>query len=327
MFTFETVKFITRLIDLGVGFPLFISGVVGNLLNIRLFWANHRNSCAFLLMCSSISNCVVLVCGLLNTILLDGLDIDWSQGSHLWCKCRLALNQTFWLISLSCLCLAAIERYLISSRNEKYRRFSHISLARLAIIFLVLVWSCHAIPYAIFSELIEQRMPNNMTTWMCLFTPNSIFTHYRIYFSLPFLFCIVPCTLLSIMGYLTYRNISSLRSVKGRQSAQTHLTKLLLVQTPLVILPSSPFVILMIYAEITSTNIKSQEQIAIENLSSTVSMVFFYITYSWSFFIFFFSSKTFRQDVHLIFTGHCRLPQHVNRVFTVPVQTTSGTLK
>lgn len=321
------MKLISRTLSLSLGFPLFISGILGNLLNVRLFWMNRQNSCTFLLLCSSASNCIVLVCGLLDSILLTGLEIDWSHGSHLWCRSRRALNQAFWLISLSCTCLASVERYLITSRHEKYRKLSRSSLAQWSVAFFVLLWSCHAVPYAIFTDLALYVDANNGTGWVCVFAPNSMFANYRNYFSLPFLFGLFPCVLLSVMGFLTYQNISSLGCAHGRRAAQLNLTKLLLVQIPLVVLPSSPFIIFTIYKEITKHVVRSTEQMMIEDLSSTVLMLLFYITYTWPFFVFFISSKTFRQDTKQMITCHWRLLHSGNRVGSIPTRTTTAAAK
>ncbi|CAF1586051.1 unnamed protein product, partial [Didymodactylos carnosus] len=57
-------------------------------------------------------------------ILTYGFDIDFTVSSLIWCKLRLYLRQTFALISLTCICLATIDRYLITCQEFHVRRIS-----------------------------------------------------------------------------------------------------------------------------------------------------------------------------------------------------------
>ena len=70
----------------------------------------------------SIFNCIVLFDvlfdDLLTRILSVGFDLDWSNRNVIWCKTRIALTQTSFLISLRCFCLSSIDQYLVNSSKR-----------------------------------------------------------------------------------------------------------------------------------------------------------------------------------------------------------------
>ncbi|CAF3980522.1 unnamed protein product, partial [Rotaria sp. Silwood1] len=109
-------------ITIYVGIPIFLSGTLGNILNVRLLWRTRYNPCAFIFLVSSLINCIVLFYGLFTRILGIGFHLDWSITNRIWCKTRATLTQSSFLISLTCICLASIDRFFASCRQEKYRK-------------------------------------------------------------------------------------------------------------------------------------------------------------------------------------------------------------
>ena len=63
----------------------------------------------------SIVNIGQLITGLLSRIMISGFRVDWTQISLFYCKIRAYCFQVISLISLACICLAAIGQYLATS--------------------------------------------------------------------------------------------------------------------------------------------------------------------------------------------------------------------
>ncbi|UJR32723.1 hypothetical protein I4U23_020182 [Adineta vaga] len=298
---------LTRSITLYGGIPLLICGITGNLLNLILLWSTRRNSCAFLFLCSSILNCSALFFGLFTRILSVGFGLDWSQTNVIWCKIRIAFTEVSFLTSLTCICLASIDRCLASCRAVKYRKFSQLSTARWMISISCLIWICHALPYMIYADLIQSSPSSTKQT--CSIHPNEAFSNYRIYFSLLFYLGIFPTFILISTGLITYRNINKLAHNHQRELIQKQLTNMMLIQIPIILISTIPYIVFNEYRIATATYVKSSEKIAIENIMANIVTLLFYITFSCQFFVFFFSSPQFRHQAESLV-----LPRHKNQV-------------
>ncbi|CAF0739888.1 unnamed protein product [Adineta ricciae] len=115
-------------------------GVIGNIFNSivlsqRIF---RRNPCAYLFLISSIIDFISLVFGV-TTRILSGWNIDPTR-THDWiCKLRAFIvfssrTGAIWLIML-----ATLDRWLLSSRNFRYRQLSSIKNAQKGIVISFIV--------------------------------------------------------------------------------------------------------------------------------------------------------------------------------------------
>ncbi|CAF3998039.1 unnamed protein product [Rotaria sordida] len=287
-----------RSITIYAGFPIFIGGILGNLLNVRFLWRTRHNPCGFIFLIASFINCIVLFYGLLTRILSIGFNLDWSTTNRIWCKTRLAFTQASTSISLSCICLATIDRFLVSCRQDKYRKLSKLSTARLAIIIIIIFWFGHSVPYLVYAELLP-----SLTTGLisCSFIPNKEFTNYRMYITLPIYTGLFPSLILVIIGIMTYKNINTLQINRQRQLLQKQLTSMMLMQIPILLFTILPYIAFTEYTLLTTTMIKSQDKKNIENLFANIFPLIFYITFACPFFVFFASSKSFRQEAKMFF--------------------------
>ncbi|CAF2131931.1 unnamed protein product [Rotaria magnacalcarata] len=121
---------LAKLANIYLDLSIFIGGTLGNLLH-NFLRPNRRNSCVFLFLFSSLMNCIALFYGLFARILSDGFDSYWSTINRIWCKSRVALTPTTFLISLTCICLASMNRFFASCRQEKYRKFTGSNFAHI----------------------------------------------------------------------------------------------------------------------------------------------------------------------------------------------------
>ncbi|UJR18287.1 hypothetical protein I4U23_005190 [Adineta vaga] len=296
------------------GLPIFICGSIGNLLNLLLLWSTRRNSCGFLFLVSSIVNSIVLFYGLFTRILSVGFGVDWSQTNLIWCKTRVGLIQSSTLISLSCICLASIDRFLLTCRQEKYRKLSRLSTARWATAISTFIWISHSVPHFVYYQLLPSSLNSTTTSYTCVILSNTFYTNYRIYFVLVVFYGLTPITVLSVMGILTYRNMNMLQLDRQRHAVQRQLTLMLLVQIPIIIVSVLPFTIFTEYLTITATTIKSADQIARENIINNIVNPLFYVTFACPFFVFYISSPTFKKEAKVLLSCQRREKMTINRV-------------
>ncbi|UJR19365.1 hypothetical protein I4U23_022494 [Adineta vaga] len=299
-----------RSITIYTGLPIFICGAVGNLLNLRLLWPTRHNSCAFIFLTLSFVNCIVLFYGLFTRILSVGFGLDWSPTNIGWCKTRVPFIQSSTLISFSCICLASIDRFLITCRQEKYRKWSRLSTARWAVAVAVFIWIGHAIPYIVYYQIVASSSSSNTTSFTCSLISETSYNNYRTYFVLPVFYGLIPTTVLTVMGVMTYRNINTLQLGRQRQAVQQHLTLMLLVQIPIIIGSTIPYVVFTEYLTLTATVIKSADQVTRENIINNIVNPLFYITFACPFFVFFISSPTFRQETMVLLL--CRPKERIS---------------
>ncbi|CAF0938320.1 unnamed protein product [Rotaria sordida] len=278
------------------GSPIFIFGTLGNLLNIRFLWRTRRNPCAFIFLVSSFFNCIVLFYGLFTRILSTGFDLDWSNTNRIWCKTRIAFTEASFLISITCICLASIDRFLTSCRQEKYRKLSRLSLTRWAIILTIIFWLGHSIPYLIYAELSYNSKTGLIS---CLLLINTAHANYLRYVALPVYLGLFPSMILIITGLMTYRNTNRLQILRQRQLLQKQLTSMMLTQIPIILFSTLPYIIFTEYTAVTSTIIKSTDQKAVERLFTNIVTLLFYITFACPFFVFFASSASFRREAKM----------------------------
>lgn len=122
-----------------LGIFMYVFGLIGNTLNIFVFtlWCRQRkrgnnndnnnqtsNSPLYLLV-SSCANFIEIIYPVLTRIIFDGFGYPKTKENKLFtCKIRYYVLHTTDLISLTCICLATLDRYLITSRDVRLRRLS-----------------------------------------------------------------------------------------------------------------------------------------------------------------------------------------------------------
>ncbi|CAF2913505.1 unnamed protein product [Rotaria sp. Silwood2] len=76
------------------GLPIFIFGVIGNLINIGVLFSSLSNSCSFLLFIASFFNIIALSAGLLPRVLAIGFGIDPSLTNLICCNTTTRCSST-----------------------------------------------------------------------------------------------------------------------------------------------------------------------------------------------------------------------------------------
>jgi hypothetical protein len=237
------------------------------------------------MLAKSVFDLNAIIVGLIGHIIIQGFRSN-SLTSENWCKFRIPLLYINSLCSFTCLCLQSIDSYMSSSRNANIRRRSTIVNARYLVIGFIFVWICNECPYYFMSPA------NIVPNWRCQ-TTNTVYAQYRSYFTILVLSIIVPIVIISLFGYLTYRNLHTLDiNERHRLSALTkQTTKMALYEIGIVLLFECPYGIAQLYFISSSTVVKSIYQQTQEQFANVFFFIYAYcanavILYLFKIFIF-----------------------------------------
>lgn len=183
---------------------VFILGAIGNTLNILVFCClkTYRPlvTSTFLAM-TSFSGQLYITFTLGFSSISKWIGVDIPSRNAMICRSILYLRNMSLQICFTCLCLSSIERYLMTSRSARRRELMTLKRARLLICICFVVWMSAAIPSALFFNNLVQAS-------LCV--PSVQFamplTYYNLVCSI-----FLPVTILSIFGFLTWRNLANTR--------------------------------------------------------------------------------------------------------------------
>jgi len=280
------------------GLIMCIFGLIGNILNILIFsiWSrsrknsnkcNQTNNSPLYLLASSIANLFIITYPLLTRIMFDGYQYRVTQTNvFILCKLRYYILHTFDLISLTCICLAIFDRYLISSRKVYLRELSSTKKRTIIIIlFLISLIGLHSIPLVIYY--------NVSNTGQCIII-SIIYSHYYLYIFQICLHGIIPIVFLSIFGILTIKQLKLLKEHNSyiHLNPDRQLSRMLLLMSIAIILSSIPNCIERIYDIIfVDNNIEHSSRFFLYHV---ISSILFYTNPVTSFYIFYITTPNFR---------------------------------
>ncbi|CAF1021544.1 unnamed protein product [Adineta ricciae] len=279
------------------GFIILKLGLIGNLINLFVLFSTRTNPCSFLLWLASIFNIITLLAGLLPRILSIGFSVDASSTSLMWCKSRWFLSYTSAFTSLTCICFASIDRYLVSSQYIQWHHRSKLKTAKLAIVIATSVIMLIHIPFIAFYHIIQVNNSNGNVIYQQCFGTNTAWNSYVNYFTRPMLGSIMPGTVLAVTGWRTYLNIKLRMLVHPGGTFQRGLTTMILLQSILIIIPVVPFSIIIIYQIATTSTSKTAYRLAQETVVFNIANIFLYISYASNFYVYFFSAKSYRKEL------------------------------
>mgnify|MGYP001051868824 CR=1 FL=1 len=294
----EEIDFLAHQLMIIFGIIISILGIIGNLLNIRIFsiWSQsyRKTNLPLYLLASSFANLVVLLYPLLTRILFDGYQYRVTKTNvFILCQLRYYVLHTFDLISLSSICLAIFDRYLISSRNVYIRELITTKKQTLIVILsLGFLIGLHNIPLMIYFGVSKAGRCEILSIK---------YSYYYLYVFQMCLHGIFPILFLSIFGILTLKQLKILeehnRSIHLNSDRQ--LSRMLLLMSIAIILSSIPNCIEETYAFIFVD--KNQERSSKFFLYHVISSILFYTNPVTSFYIFYISTPNFRLQLRNLF--------------------------
>ncbi|CAF2638971.1 unnamed protein product [Rotaria sp. Silwood2] len=274
------------------GLAIFLLGTIGNLINVisfaRLESLKTLASSLFLLTSSIGSQCV-LITGLLTRVIRGFTRIDPVYTSVVLCKARWMIRTTSGAVSLTCICLAAADRYFFSCHDVRRHGLITIKRARWAIFISICLWSSIFSSYAVFYTA--------PTPLSCMIA-DPIFAYFASYFNL-FHYSILPLSVLSIFCMLTWRNLGQQPAtyLRGGIRLYDQVTRILIAQSVGILITSFPNMIWQIYSVTSQSTIKNSLRAAQENLINTICVLVGFSTHAITFYVYLIASSTFRKNV------------------------------
>jgi hypothetical protein len=277
-----------------------ITGTIGNTLNCLIFTRRslRQNSCSIYFLASSIANFFGIFFGCV-TRLLSSFNINPPPSQMaLYCKTKtfltyIGLAASTWFIIGAC-----ADRYASSAITVRIRSFSQVKVARKVVVVIsILVILVYFQMNFCFDGDIQAANCYASTPFCNTFNDFNLLITYSLF----------PPILMLIFGYMTIRNartgqhLRRERNVKDRQ-----LTMMLIIQVICISILSMPISIEKIYSELTSYQIKSAEQVLIENILATFVVLLALMNTSTSFYLFTLTGKVFRKELKSLFFSNRR---------------------
>ncbi|CAF1017186.1 unnamed protein product [Rotaria sordida] len=289
---------------------IFFIGTFGNILDIisfiRLESLNTLASSLFLLASFIGSQCVMLTATLLRVIFgLTGYDPLFS--SLFLCKARWMVGPASGAFSLTCVCLAAVDRYILI--RSQYRTKITLNQARLAIILAAIFWLGFFSIYAVF---FVAPTPNS-----CRLV-NPIMSQLMPFISF-FVYSVIPIVVLSVLCRLIWHTLGQLpvTYIHGGNRLHDQVTRMIIAQIIIVIITSLPSAVYSVYTISTRTVTRSPWRSAIETLVNTVCVLIGFLTHAIMFYVYLIASTTFHKNVKTMFyVGFQRIAPAVARLCT-----------
>ncbi|CAF1392856.1 unnamed protein product [Rotaria sp. Silwood1] len=287
------------------GIIISILGLIGNILNIFVFtnWSRSRpktnqqriisrtsNSPLYLLI-SSIANIIVIAYPLCTRILSDGYQYPVTQNNMFFlCQLRYYTLHTFDMISLSCLCMAILDRYLVSSREARLRQLSTTrQQTKIIILSIVCLIGLHSIPIAIYYNI--------STSGQCIIYSTSYLYYYR-YIIQIFLHGIIPIIFFSIFGFLIFKQLKMIKNqqnINKNLNVDKQLSRMLLLMSTTIVISTIPYSAENIYYLIFIDS--NQQQTSYVSFFHVISSLLFYTNSICSFYVYYISTPNFRVQV------------------------------
>ena len=275
-----------------VGLVVLIVGSIGNLFNLVLFIrleSLNTLASSWFLLASFVASQLVLVSGLLTRVIRGFSGLDPVYTSVGLCKARWTIRTVANAVSLTCICFAAIDRYLVSCSDARRHRLITVPRARWAIVLSTCFWSCVFSSYAVY-----YTAPTPLSCTIA----DPVFAYIASCFNL-FHYSVLPLSVLSTFCLLTWRNLGQQPAtyLRGGVRLYDQVTRMLIAQSCAIFVTSFPNMVWQIYAVSTNSTKRNSLRAAQENLINTVCVLLGFSTHAIAFYVYLLASPTFRKNV------------------------------
>ncbi|CAF4061179.1 unnamed protein product [Adineta steineri] len=273
------LNFIAQAILMYGCLALFICGIIGSTPVFLLF--------------SFAGSLTTFLTGLLPQLVAQFSGTDPLATYLILCKLRWFIGIGSATVALHCLGLAALNQYLLTSRDIGRHSWITRRRAVLMSLFVIIFFLGLISPNLVYYTHTKNSI--NMTQCVIINPTAAIYNTYNglVIYSL------LPIIILSTFSLLTWWNLRN--KMVRRAEMERSLTRLVFAQITMVLLASTGYVIRRMY-QLYSTNIPDDAfQVAQNNVFNSVFTLIGFIIHTFSFFTYFFSSDTFRQKILSLF--------------------------
>jgi hypothetical protein len=273
----------------------FLLATIANIINIRVLCSRVLRSspCTHYFLAYAIFSTIYtfLIC---PTLFLRGFYIDWANG-EISCKIYFYILFLIPFQANLMLILASFDRYCSSSRLCRLHSRSTIKIARINIVFGILLSAVYMSPMLVIYYW-------NETDYKCLPQTNILINMYI--FSHVFLYYILAPLLMFIFGMLTISNIrqqttrtAPLTGSMRRRRTEGQLARMLILQVSIHIILILPFGIIYC-VNVVEPSTQTPTVLAVR----LASLIWQQCDYFVSFFLYIFSGSVYRRELIRIST-------------------------
>ncbi|CAF3640427.1 unnamed protein product [Rotaria sp. Silwood1] len=261
------------------------------------------------LVASFVGSLVLLWSSRIPRSILTVTNVDILVGSIVYCKIRWLFGRWGLNMPITCVCLASIDRFLMTSSNIQYHRFITLKRAYIIVTIFSIAYLAICIPDGIY-----------YSGYLCTASANdrAIYKQFITYFNL-IVTNILSLLVLIIFSLLTWYNFWSTRHQR-RSRLQQQVNRMMLTEFTMVCITTLPNFVFNIYQQATQSVVKSQLRLAQENLWTNVSVAVSFTLHVGTFYIYIIVSRAYRRNVR---TALCFKNQ--NQVTSLQSQLRNGT--
>jgi len=278
------------------GLPIFICGIIGNLINIIAFSILpqfNKLSTSIFLVTSYSGSFITLITGLLPQLVFGLTQIDPLVTYLILCKLRWFLGVSTATVAIHALCFATFNQYLLATNSVRCRQF--MTRRRVKIVCVFIYFYCAILLGPNLFYYTHVINPSNQTTCD---VANRIVSSYNVYNSI-FIYTLIPVFVLILFSLLTWRN---LRNRTNRHSSlEQAVARMLFAQIVIVLIAAAAFCIRRIYLFYTTDLQTDSIRIAQNEIFTNVSTLFGFSIHGFTFFIYLAISKSFRNNILSLF--------------------------
>lgn len=276
---------------------ILILGTVGSLFNLITFLSRpfRTQACTFYMICSSFLELIFINYGSITRLITEYSGSNLINTDVSICKSRSYLSVCLPAMASACVMLATFDRCVSTSSHIRWQRLSSLSFAgKLFIVLMLILLAAQSFLVIVF-DLRDgscTTLPGLQSIMVTIFT--NIFVNF------------IPHIGMLVFGFLTWLHIKQSRNrilatshstpqMRNCRNLNRHLMLLTFLRAVLSIIIVSLRSITYSYAVITGSIKKDTERQAIEYFFQQVSILLFYINYSMSFYVNYYSSTLFKK--------------------------------
>ncbi|CAF0846074.1 unnamed protein product [Adineta steineri] len=249
-----------------IGYSLCILiGNIGGVMALFVFLQRsiRRNPCGLYFIAYVIINMMYINFTILLAVLSSLFNINPSIQSSTFCRIQFYISFILAVIPSYLLVMASVDRSLASSSNVHTRSKSNRRFAIFMIAIICTFWILFHL-HAFFTIDIQLLYGTQVCTYFQGF-PSTFISYYN-------LICIgiIPFLLMIGFGIQILINIRQIRLNPNRSQNNRRLIVLLVIQIITYIILRLPTSLYLVYKEITKSNIKSSNQLIIEQFIQSI---------------------------------------------------------
>lgn len=274
------------------GLPIFICGLIGNLIDMVLFTTHPRMnqmSTSIFLATSYSGSFITLLTGLLPQLVYRLTHYDPLAKYEVLCKLRWFLGVGTATVAVHSLCFATVNQFLVTTNSVRCR---NLITKRRAIILCTFIYIYCAGLLA--PNLFYYKHVLNAVNQTICDVPNPIVSSYNAYTSL-IIYTLIPMSVLILFSLLTLKNIR--KQLHRRLDLEKTVTRVLFAQVIIVLIATVAYCIRRIYQLYTANIRKDAIRIAQDDIITSVSTLFGFSIHGFTFIVFFAISDAFRSNV------------------------------